>query len=98
MKFEEAMAHGHSLRSAVTGENIPLVNAPATPFPLLPGDRIILASDGVDELLLPEPMAPETRRVLDTRGGNLAAEIVDACKELNDENADNATVITMDWD
>ena len=98
MKFEEAMAHGHSLRSAVTGEKIPLVNAPITPEPLLPGDRIILASDGVDELLLPEPMATETRQLLDTRGGNLAAEIVDACKNLEDPNADNVTVITMDFE
>lgn len=101
MGLEEAMSQGHSLRSAVTGEKIPIVNNPATPEPLLPGDRIILASDGVDELLLPDLMLPEvrpeTRQLLDARDGNLAAGIVEACKALELPTADNVTVLTLDW-
>lgn len=92
-------AFGHSLRSAVTGDPLVMVDAPLTPYPLLPGDRIIMSSDGVDDLLLQSPMSPDTQAILDKRGAgvNLSAEIVDACKRLDDPNADNVTVLSMDW-
>ncbi len=94
--FEEAMNEGHSLRSALTGEALRLVDAPASPSPLLPGDRLVLASDGVDNLLLP-PTLPEAVRSLFTEpGGNLAARIVEGCRSLNDPGADNVTVLSLD--
>lgn len=96
MDFREAMSLGHSLRSAVTGEKIPLVDSPPTPYPLLPGDRIILASDGVEQLLMPVPLPEGVQEMLNSRTGNLSAEIVEACRALNDPNADNVTVLSMD--
>ena len=97
MGFAEAMAQGHSLRSAVTGEKIPMIDAPATPYPLLPGDRILLASDGVDELLLPTPLSPALRRMFDDRSNQLAAEVVTACERMELPEADNATVLHLDY-
>lgn len=97
LSYAEAMSQGHLLRSALTGESLTLVDAPPTPYPLLPGDRIILSSDGVDTLLLPASLPASTRELLDTRGAPLSPLIVEACQQLKDPEADNVTVISLDW-
>ncbi len=94
--FEEAMNEGHSLRSALTGEPLKLVDAPAMPRPLLPEDRLVLATDGVDHLLLPPSLPESVRRLLSEHGGSLAARLVEACHALNDPTADNVTVLTLE--
>ena len=97
MSYEDAMSQGHRLRSALTGEAMAMVDAPPTPYPLLPGDRIILASDGVDDLLLPAVLPEEVKKLLDTRGeASLAALIVDACMRLQLPAADNTTVVCLE--
>lgn len=96
--YQEAMQQGHRLRSAVTGEPFSMVDAPLTPQPLLPGDRIIIASDGVDSLLLPAVLPEAVESMLDDRSERpLATRIVEACIQLGEATADNTTVITMDW-
>lgn len=97
MTHAEAMNKGHMLRAAVTGERLDMVDISVTPRPLIPGDRIILASDGVDALLLPPVLLDTTKAVLDNREGSLAAHLVEACRALQDPYADNATVVTLDW-
>lgn len=97
MSEEDAMAHGHALRSAVTGEAIALIDAPPTPYPLLPGDRIILSSDGADAVLLPSPPSQALRELLNTREGNLSAALVEACRQKENPYADNVTILSMDW-
>lgn len=97
MTAKDAMLKGHMLRSAITGDPMEMVDISITPWPLLPGDRLILASDGVETLFLPAEMTSETRAMLDARTGSLAADIVEACRALNEEYADNVTVVTMDW-
>ncbi|MBR4107293.1 MAG: SpoIIE family protein phosphatase [Akkermansia sp.] len=87
---------GHMLRSAVTGEPLGLVDMPSMPYPLLPGDRIILASDGAEVVLDPAHLSVEMKRMLSNSSINLAAAIVEACRALNDAHADNTTVITID--
>ena len=91
------ISQAHSLRSAVTGEKIPLVDAPPTPYLLLPGDRIIMGSDGMDDLLLSGTLPDTTKEILDRRGNNLAVELVKACEELDLPEADNVTVLTIDY-
>lgn len=88
---------GHVLRSAVTGETIPLVDAPQMPFPLIPGDRIILASDGVEHVLRPG-MAPAAVKLVmqPSDSHNPATALVEACRAAADSSADNVTVVTLD--
>lgn len=96
MSHTDALAKGHELRSALTGEPVPMVDLPLTPYLLLPGDRMIMASDGTDELLQVVPLPRATRALLDNRSGSLAAMIVQACEALDNPVADNTTVITVD--
>lgn len=96
MTRQEALAGGHVLRSAVTGEEIPMVDAHEKPFPLLPGDRIILSTDGVETLTEQGVLPVSLRRILSVRGGSLAAELVEACRTAAEEDADNVTVVTLD--
>lgn len=80
----------HMLHSAVTGEAISLVDAPPMPYPLLPGDCLLLASDGADEVL--EHTAPQRFFVPDA---SPAAAVVELCRERNNPCADNVTVISL---
>jgi len=52
ISWDEAMAdpRRHYLRSAVTGEELELVDSPRDPIPIGPGDVLVLASDGLDAL------------------------------------------------
>lgn len=97
MTQAEALRKGHMLRSAVTGEGLEMVDVSVTPRPLLPGDRLILATDGVDSLLLSSELAGTTCELLDKRDSGLAPLIVEACRALQEPHADNVTVITLDW-
>ena len=96
MTAQEALRRGHVLRSAVTGEPLDLVDAPAIPYPLLPGDRIILASDGVEDILAPELLTSVGRNILNTREGSLPVALIEACQALDDPYADNTTVVSID--
>lgn len=96
MSRREALAGGHVLRSAVTGEDIPMVDVHERPFPILPGDRLILCTDGIETLVGQGVMRAGVRRILMQRSGSLAASLVQACAEAHDEFADNVTVVTMD--
>lgn len=96
MTAQEALRRGHVLRSAVTGEPLDLVDAPQLPYPLLPTDRILLASDGVESLLAPELLTQVGREILNDREGSLPVNIVEACQALNDPYADNTTVVSIE--
>ena len=94
--YEDAMNQGHMLRSALTGGKIAMVDIPLTPYPLLPGDRLIIASDGVDDVLLPRVLSADVKNMLASREQPLSSLIIAACEALNDPAADNATVVCLD--
>lgn len=96
MTHTEAMQRGHQLRSALTGDEMALVDSPFVPCPLLPGDRVLVASDGADELLLMPVLTAEVCAILDAPGGNPAVSLVESCRRLADPAADNVTIVSVD--
>lgn len=90
---EEAFSdpRGHQLRSAIYGESIPLIDMNADGYALEDGDRVLLASDGLETL-----SEPALAEAIDA-GGNDADAMVRAL--LGDVTAvgrpgqDNATVV-----
>lgn len=96
MSLAEALSHGHVLRSALTGEALRLVDLPTQARILLPGDRLVLATDGVEKLLFSPVLSDAARRALSAPFPDAAASLVEACRALNDECADNTTVIVLD--
>ncbi len=91
-----ALRAGHVLRSALTGENIDLIDLPTRPYPLLPRDRVILATDGAEDLLYSYCLPSSVVQLLNTREGALAPQIIEACRQLDDQFADNVTVLSLD--
>lgn len=94
--FEEARRdpRRHMLRSAVTGDDIELVDVSRRPLPVEPGDFIILASDGLQTL---EPS--EIERIVSAYEQDGAKAVADALiravEAVRDPHQDNATVIAV---
>lgn len=84
----------HMLRSAVTGEEIELVDTSEQPLLLHAGDYVILASDGIHVL-----ETSEIARVVAAYGNDgceaLAAALIRAIEQQRDPHQDNATVIVI---
>ena len=91
MTLEEAeKGGGNQLRSAVTGEELTLVDAGAAPVRLSSGDRIVLASDGLETLSQEE--------ILSLSGGRrtsaaIVSDLLEAVEARNKPSQDNATVV-----
>lgn len=84
----------HMLRSAVTGDDIDLIDLSRRPLKIEPGDYIILASDGLQTL---EPV--EIERIVaayaDDGAVAVANALIRAVEALKDPHQDNATVIAV---
>jgi protein phosphatase len=84
----------HMLRSAVTGEELELVDVSRKPLPLEPGDYVILASDGLQTL-----EAEEIVRIIDAFAQAGPQAVADALIRevdmLREEHQDNATVVAV---
>ena len=84
----------HMLRSAVTGDDIDLIDVSRRPLKIEPGDYIILASDGLQTL---EPA--EIERIVtayaDDGAVAVANALIRAVEARKDPHQDNATVIAV---
>jgi serine/threonine protein phosphatase PrpC len=80
------------LRSAVSGDKIELIDQPSTPLELYPGDRILLASDGIFTL-----SEVEIQNILqqDLSAQQLVQKLLQAVQDKNKYNQDNTTVLVV---
>jgi protein phosphatase len=96
MTAEQAKAdpRRHMLRSAVTGEDLDLVDISSRPLVLEPGDYVILASDGVQTL-----ETTEIERVVAAYAADgadaVARALIRAVEAIRDPHQDNTTVIAV---
>jgi formylglycine-generating enzyme required for sulfatase activity/serine/threonine protein phosphatase PrpC len=89
----EAGLSRNMLMSAMTGEEIAEVDCPNTGYQLLPGDRLIIASDGLDTL--------ETETILKTSAWShtpkeCVAGLLKAVDEAKRPRQDNTTIVVVD--
>lgn len=84
----------HMLRSAVTGEEIDLVDLSRQPLALEPGDYVILASDGLHTI-----DDGEIERVIaayaEDGAAAVASALIRAVEQVRDPHQDNATVVAV---
>lgn len=86
--------NGNMLRSALTGQEIALVDTHAEPMALRSGDVLILASDGI--LSLDEADVFALLEVSDPgRPDVIGQRLLDAVSQKNDPRQDNCTVIAI---
>jgi serine/threonine protein phosphatase PrpC len=84
----------HYLRSAVTGDELDLVDASREPLPLAAGDIVLLASDGVLTLTDSE-IAELLNRHQGRAPGDIADALVHAVLQAGDPHQDNTTVVVL---
>ena len=82
------------LRSAVTGDEIDLVDLSMRPLQVEPGDYIILASDGLQTLDV-----AEIERIVAAYASDgapaVANALIRAVEAIKDPHQDNATVVAV---
>jgi PPM family protein phosphatase len=86
----------HMLRSAITGEEIELIDVSRAPLALAAGDVVILASDGI-ETLAEAVIADMTNAALagGDRAQTLADRLIEAIDNRRRPHQDNASVIVV---
>ncbi len=84
----------HMLRSAVTGEDLELVDLSRKPLTLEPGDYVILASDGV-HTIDEAKIAALVQEFADQGPQAVADALVRAVIELREPHQDNVTVLAV---
>ena len=80
----------HQLRSALTGEELTLIDEGVPARPLRAGDRIVLASDGL-ETLAPDEVAQVC--AAGVRAADAVAELLRRVEAAGRSSQDNATVV-----
>jgi protein phosphatase len=96
MSLEEARLdpRRHYLRSAVTGEELELVDAPERPLKIEPGDVVVIASDGI-HTLEPEQIRDLVSQHLADGPHAVADALVGTVDAAGEPHQDNTTVVVI---
>ena len=81
-----------SLRSALTGKEIRLIDRSPEPLPLAPGDALILASDGLETLGRRE-IGRILKRASHLGPATIVTRLLDAVRNARNPHQDNVTII-----
>ncbi len=84
----------HMLRSAVTGEEIDMIDLPQSPVALEPGDVVVLASDGIVTLEKHE-IARIIQGYANDGATAVAKALIRAVDAVREPHQDNATVLVV---
>lgn len=84
----------HYLRSAVTGEDLELVDSPDRPLQLAGGDVIVIASDGI-HTLEPDEIAALVAADLANGPDAIAAALIRSVDAADVPHQDNTTVVVV---
>lgn len=93
---EEGQNHPerNALTSVLLGKSIPQIDCPEDGFSLLPGDTLILASDGL-QFLSNDAIAQTLRDFPLSQSADLADRLMARVEGLNDPDLDNVTLSVM---
>ncbi len=96
ISFEQARQdpRRHMLRSAVTGEDLDLVDQSIKPLALEDGDYVLLASDGLNTLQIDE-IARIVAAYADDGAEAVASALIRSVEAWRDPHQDNTTVIAV---
>jgi len=96
MSPEEARAdpRRHYLRSAVTGDEIELIDAPERPLELAPGDIVVIASDGL-HTLEPDAVRDVIAKCAAEGADAVADALIRSVIEADEPHQDNTTVVVV---
>ncbi|MEQ1694258.1 MAG: protein phosphatase 2C domain-containing protein [Hyphomicrobiaceae bacterium] len=86
--------HRRSLRSAVTGAKIPLVDLEREPNHIAPGDWLLVASDGLDTLA-PDVVATVVSQYVNRDPQFVVDSILECVRRRNVQNQDNTSIIAI---
>ncbi len=89
----DAMALSNSLQSAIMGDALDLYDLPDAPTPLLPGDIIIAATDGM--LTLTDSRTQSLLRLLTNRPASEIAKVLLASVEAEHDTLQDNTTVTV---
>lgn len=85
----------HQLRSAVTGSELALIDMGDGPVEMVPGERLILASDGLLALPVEEVVAIAQASATPEE---MTAAVLQAVRGAQNEGLDNTTVVVAEFD
>lgn len=93
-KEAERNPYRNALRSALTGKALELVDLRRVPYPLQPGDWLILASDGIATLTGDE-ICDLVYAAREVSPHDMAERLIAAVLDKDDPSQDNTTVVVL---
>jgi len=84
-----------ALKSYVAGIEIPMIDQSEEPFDLRDGDILVVATDGIDEIVQDESLEHRMDAWKDEDAASIADRIIDAVEDLKDDYQDNTSVMVV---